>query len=231
MTFVQPQDEQNLQRLLGVGEIPEPVLAEYRCRLEMYHRTGNSGPLGPHALIDLIRFLGLRSPKVDDKPVVIDWRSIPQDGSVRVEGRFFGEWRPGVFLGFVEHGTLAVRFDEDPTIRECQAHMLRLAKSDTLSHFKPDPEDKPDVRADFAAPKVVDPPEQEESEPTWRADMDWSSVEKGAKVWVDCDDDIADGFYVGPGEDGRLIVRVNDRDLTVVPGAVTLVNAAIPVEV
>lgn len=163
MSFLQPQDEDMLQRLIGADGIPENVLAEYAMRAGMFHRSGSSGPLGPLALIDLVRFCGVKPP--DTKPVVkvVDWFSLPSDGSVRVACRFFGSWEPGSYVGYVANGTLAVRLDADPVIRECRGDMVRLSEipapngiGDTVSPST-DAQDKPDARAALLDSRPVIP--------------------------------------------------------------------------
>ena len=211
-----------LQRLLGVATIPEPVLAEYAIRAGMFHRSGSSGPLGPLALIDLIRFCGIKPP--DAKPVeqVIDWMTMPHDGSVRVESRFFGSWEPGVYMGYVENGTLAVRLDADPTIRECRRDMVRLSalpapKGDTVS-LSGETQDKPDARAALLDSKpVISLPGIESVEPDEipeaylakppNVDPDYLTVDP-AEIPAWKSKDVVDWASVKPGED----VWVEGRD-------------------
>ena len=111
--MIHPDDANSLRRILGIDDssIPPDVEAEYSIRANAYHRDGNSGPLRTLALIDLTRYLGLAPPNVAKKTAPVDWRQFPHDGSTRVEAYFFGAWMPGVYLGFVESGTLAVRLD------------------------------------------------------------------------------------------------------------------------
>ncbi len=233
--MVVPQDEQTLQRLLGVETLPDKVVSEYEIRASLFHRSGSTGPLGPLALVDLVRFLGLRSPKVEAPPVKVDWRALPQNGTVRVEGKFFGDWRPGVFVGLVEHGTLGVRFDDDPVIRECRADMLRLSDaplpkeglniepvSDTVS------QEQPDARAGLLdGPEIV-----EADEEPWKSktpNIDWSAITPGVNVWAWVDGDLADGVYVRPSDEGRIVVRVGEKDLSVLSDSVELVDSLMQV--
>jgi hypothetical protein len=130
ITMITPHDEQVLQRLLGCQVIPADVLAEVELRTAMYHAE-KSGPLGPMALIDAIRFCGRAPATVKKEPKKVEWRRFPQDGSVKVEAMFFGAWKPGAFLGFVEAGTLAIRLEDDAVIRECRPDMVRLPEGET----------------------------------------------------------------------------------------------------
>lgn len=126
--MIHPVDQECLQRMLGGKGLPERFTKEYRLWQTMKHREGSPGPLGPMLLIPLCRKLGL-GPVLEEEPEKpVDWRKCPQDGSVRVEAMFHGQWMPGVFLGFVQAGTLAVRLDHDPYVKECRPHMTRLAR-------------------------------------------------------------------------------------------------------
>jgi hypothetical protein len=60
----------------------------------------------------------------------VQWDSLPTDGSVLVDALFRGQWMPGVYLGLIPNGTLAVRLDSDEWVHECRAHILRL-RNDT----------------------------------------------------------------------------------------------------
>jgi hypothetical protein len=111
-TMIQ-QDEDSLKRILGLDEIPKSVEDEYDVWIRMFHRDGNSGPLGTIGLIGLSRQLGMSPPPKPAAPEAIDWRQYPTNGSVGVEANLDGVWKPGVFKGFVQHGTLEVLLDEN----------------------------------------------------------------------------------------------------------------------
>lgn len=200
-----PQDEEMLQRILGKTEIPQDVEMEYALRARMYHCAGHSGPLGGAMLVDLVRHLGYSRQLEPAKPEAIEWRRLPQDGSVRVEAKFFGEWQPGVFLGFVAAGTLAVKLDDDPAVKECYPHVVRLsdlplpAPTDNLSVGRD--EDGPDARAEL----LDDEPDTETIEPEDDEAFDWSLAQPGDPVWVD-DDEIKDGVLVSAVESEGVIV-------------------------
>jgi hypothetical protein len=130
--MIQSQDREMLGTMLGVDEQSLPERVEHECaiRTKMYHSAGSSGPLGALALIAMLRALDL-GPKPDpDQPARIDWRQYPDDGTVRVEARYFGGWQPGVFLGFIANGTLAIRLDNQEGIAECRYDIVRLAPVD-----------------------------------------------------------------------------------------------------
>jgi hypothetical protein len=206
---IHPYDEETLTRILGVDRIPEEIEAEYAIRISMYHRGGGSGPLGVIGLIDLSRSLGYAPPKTDAKPDQFVWRDYPQDGTVRVEALYFGAWQPGIFLGFVEAGTLAVRLDGDDFVRECRPDMVRMVG---IKEVIP-PIEEPDARASLLKPaeKPVEEPEplplppsepdpllQDEDPP----EFNWSTVTEGEPVWVETDGDYKDASFV-TGEDSE----------------------------
>jgi hypothetical protein len=139
------------------------------------------------ALVDLARHLGLAPEPDPEQAAVADWRKVPADGTARVEAQFFGEWVPGVFLGFVEGGTVAVRLDGDDLVRECRPGMLRLGGP-------PFPEP-----ADDAVPVA----EQDEEKPVPDAGEtpDWEAVPVGTVVYLDLNGETAEGKLVGYEDD------------------------------
>lgn len=200
-----PVDEKNLQNFLGVKDIPGDVEEEYRIRVKMYHASGSSGPLPPVGLIDLVRFLGHKPPQPKVADTGIDWRTMPEDGSVRVEARFNGQWMKGVYLGGVEGGTLAVRLHGDPVIKECRPHMLRLDHDDVQTEeekFAAGTED-PDPRAELLEDEDVHGENAE--------DFDWSAATKGDRVWVRVDGDVQEAAFVRENKD-TIRVKFDGQD-------------------
>ena len=127
--MLHPHDQMSIVRMLGSEEIPPALIEEYDIRLSMFHRDGGSGPLRAAMLIDLLRSMDLSPPnKVWEPPVHIDWRALATDGSVRVDAKFSDEWKHGDFLGLVGSGTMAIKFDDDSTVRECPQHEVRLVE-------------------------------------------------------------------------------------------------------
>lgn len=198
--MIHPDDDAALQRMIGKTELPADVQEEYEIRATMFHRNGGTGPLRGLALVDLVRFLGYMPPRREKPSADVDWRKYPTDGSVQVEARFYGAWMPGRFLGFVEHGTLAVRLDEDSKVRECRKDMVRLVGIE--EKLRPDADDKPDARADLLE-------DDEPPAPTVAPNLDatdWSEVAEGTAVWVDNDGDIEDAVFLRAADD-KVIVR------------------------
>lgn len=214
--MIHPEDEQYLLAMLGGALVPEDVRQEYELRVAMFHRAG-TGPLGPIGLVDLLRSLGHKPANMPEEVQNVEWRDYPQDGSVRVEARFFGSWVPGVFLGFVEAGTLAVRLDDDDMVKECRRDMVRLAPKDV-----PPPPERP-PRADLLddtqeLPAVKDQVPDEPDDGPDGADyvpIDWSKVDAGAVVWVQPspEEDILDGEFVS-AEEGRIRVKLDGEEDT-----------------
>lgn len=236
--MIHPNDEQSLLRMLGTDTLPKAVRDECELRTKMYHRDGNSGAMRSLALIDLLRYLKLKPVALEASPDKIDWRKYPQDGSVRIEAKYFGEWQPGKFLGFVEHGMLAIRLDGDAMVRESRPDNVRLLEVQSLS----DEQDKPDARALLLestekAKAVVEPdaddvPDEEYDEPEEATGGDgwWLNAKSGAKVWVNVNDDVIDGVLVAqelsgdPGDELRLIVEHDGKRHSYHPDLVQLVR-------
>lgn len=216
------QDEQLLGRLLG-GNIPDEVRRECAIRTRMFHSSGHSGPMGALGLIDAIRSLGYGPPEPVVVPVKVNWREYPQDGSTKVEAKFFGQWMRGAFLGFVESGTLAVRLDDDGIVRECRPDMVRLAE------VEEEPEEGPDARIELLDVVELDDPVEVPAEaPVERAEEpvvdepvdehEAPAVEQlavptvdpmpGDLVWVEEDDDVKDATFSAHDEDGAILAIV-----------------------
>lgn len=209
-----PQDELALQKILGSKAIPQEVADEYRLRAGMFHRGGASGPIGLMALVDLVRFCGLAPATLDTEPEHVSWGGYPQDGSTRVEARFFGAWKPGAFLGFGKAGSLLVRLEEDGKTRECMRHVVRLVVVESKHepvHEAPTPlaaqleaADSDSVSSNGQAAPVEQekplPPvgagDPEAASRPFDADLDWGTVETGAEVYVDIDGDVQEGKFV-----------------------------------
>lgn len=221
--MIHPNDEQSLQRMLGVDEIPAKVAAEYAVRLTMYHGDGNSGPLGSLGLIPMVRSLGLGPAAREPDAEVTDWRTVPADGSARIEANYMGSWCPGVFLGFVADGTLAVRLDEDDgMVRECRRHMVRLTgvvdpefvrEDDTPPHaLLPDAEASEASEAEEV--REVGDTEEVVEDDGELIDIDEppEKIAVDARVWIENDKETLDGTLVEVGENSKVLVLVDDEE-------------------
>lgn len=227
-----PSDEQMLQGMLGQLSIPEDLETEVMVRTTLFHRAGPNGPIGPIALIDAVRSLGYKPKTLEKSTERVDWGRLPQDGRTRVEARFFGTWLSGVFTGFVEHGTLSIRLDDDGTVRECAPLNVRLVEVlDALPIEEPVPmlarkldevpDDSPEESpAPAEASSEELPATPEPAPPPPKETTDWSKVSAGAPVYVELGDDFADGEFVGlSGE--SLSVKVGGQEMVLDTDKVT----------
>jgi hypothetical protein len=150
-----PSDADSLSRMLGTTEHSASLEGEYLARLRLFHADGRSGPIGTTGLVDLIRCVGEFAPAAPVRVEQVDWRALPQDGTTRVVAKYFGQWLPGTFRGFVENGTLAILLDDDAMMKECRKDMVRLAgEVVTVDVVSPEPVAEPPVSDET----VVDAP-------------------------------------------------------------------------
>lgn len=138
MPFV-PDDEECIQQMLGILDIPIEIEREYMLRVRMLHKNSSGGPIGPIAIVDMLRFLGIGppAPQIMNADGRADWRRVPVDTPVEIS--IDGKWVGGrniTFQGEVGGGTLAV--DNRGKIDEFNAFEVRI----------PDPDLPPDVDAE-----------------------------------------------------------------------------------
>lgn len=226
--FIHQQDAETFERFLGTPEVPKKYVREYWLRLNLYHKDGNSGPLGTLAVIECLRFSGWKPPHPADEPEEeTNWDTVNR--GARVEARFGGAWAAGEFVGFGENRVLLVRLDDDEFIKECRRDMVRVAADQTprvvapvaeeKEVLPPDPDDAEyaDVMPDSPVPFV--PPSQET--PAWQSkDTDWAQVTPGDAVWVEINEEPLDGTFVSVASDGQVIVLVEGQEHTVASEAV-----------
>lgn len=237
------QDRDSLARMLGNGDVPDSVELEYGIRQRMYHSEGGSGPLGAMALISMLRFLGLGPDSGKEVQEQVNWLDIPDNGTVRVEAEFYNEWAPGTYLGIIEHGTLAVRLDCDPLVRECRPDKVRLStRTDRPSAVSEapaaavlyEPKQEPAVEPEVAIPDNVEASpvdevvetsvengdEPAESVAAASTGINWAKVNRGDKVWVEDGGDYVDGEFIAwRGE--MVCVKVAGSEREVQPDLVT----------
>jgi hypothetical protein len=206
-------DEECLRRLLRTDSLPVSLIEEVELRTQMFHRSGGSGPIGPLACIDAIRFLGMK-PTLDVVAAEqVDWRKVPMNGTVRVEAKFFGQWMPGVFRGFSDAGKLAIKMDDDEVVRECRKDMVRLRVEES-----PKSVDELDARGKLimkqlesveeAPVATQEEPEQGEVQAPNLLPFNWDAAKKGDEVWVEVDGEMYTGKFVSH-DDGLATVRLN----------------------
>jgi hypothetical protein len=133
---------------------------------------------------------------------------------VPVEAHFFGDWQPGVFVGFVEAGMLAVRLDGDPVVRECRPSIVRLANRTVVDDAIPDPDNaltaalKEDT--DPATDGSIDDPADEHDDST--GGFPWEQVEAGEVVWTDINGESGEGTFVSV-EGETVTVQVGEENI------------------
>ena len=237
--FIHRDDEFMLQQMLGSTEpIPDTLAAEYTLRRRLYHATGSTGPLGAIGLVDLLRSVSIepRAAQISPEQTPISWRNLDRDGSVRVEVRMRGSWVPGVYLGQVANGTLAIKLEDDDEVREIHPRpdVVRLAlDQNTEPEFvelakvakvvferkaanAPIPvedESAAAIQAAEAATDVSVPDEYIEEDEPRVGTTDWTTVPKGRVVWVSDGDDIKDGVYEGSQDGQPLVTLENEKEV------------------
>ena len=222
--MVSPDSIESLKRILKLQEVPENVLQEVQIRTQMFHRSGASGPLPVLGLIDAVRSLGLAPLPEVVSQAEVDWGRFPNDGSIRVEARFNGAWMPGVYLGFVEHGTLAIRLDGDSFIKECRKHIVRLASQ--INDFEEEPltaQQKLVLEEEKENPDIQEP-EAEAVEDL--PGIDWSKINPGDKFYYEHNDDYLDCEFVRLSGD-LVTIKVDGRNRAVGRDKLTFAASAV----
>ena len=118
-------DAERIASMLGVVDPPEELEREYDKWLSFAQRGGKTGPLGTELLTVLLASRGYVPPPPEDlSKGGVNWRKVPigqpvlvYDNGVKVSGQF---------SGIVGAGTLAVKIDDDPLIREFRASDVEI---------------------------------------------------------------------------------------------------------
>ncbi|MEM9354589.1 MAG: hypothetical protein AAGB04_00105 [Pseudomonadota bacterium] len=198
LTFL-PEDHETIIQQLGTIEIPEGVFEEYRLRIKMYHASGSSGTLGPLAILDMLRHLGLKPLRIVDEPKATDWRLEETGQRVVVtddEGKNFN----GVFSGYLGMGQLEVLVDGETMTRDFQSRQVRIA--DSLESIEKKAGDDVDAAAEQKTAAVS-------------GEVNWNAVLPNTAVIVDSDGEIRSGFFQG-SDDGRLLVTLSESQEKVI---------------
>lgn len=121
-------DAERIANMLGVTDPPEELEQEYERWLVLCHRSGKSGPLGSELLTVLLAINGYHPPDMEDQSKSgVNWRKVPIGQAVFVYDN--GVKVCGQFAGIVGAGTLAVKIDDDPLIREFRASDVSIVTS------------------------------------------------------------------------------------------------------
>lgn len=193
MPTIHPTDYQQINAMLGVQSPPKELEQEYFTRLRMLQLAGVDGPLGPVALVDLIRSLGF-DPAEEPLPCV-PWERYPADGTIRVEARWRigneDKWLSGVFRGVVGQDLIAVQMESEPIARHFLSSEVRLAadqaapQRDIVSPNQPDLIDASGAPCDMEVPDIGpdDPTILSIRQPA-HEEFDWCLVGAGRDVFV-----------------------------------------------
>ncbi|MEM6692989.1 MAG: hypothetical protein AAF664_26405, partial [Planctomycetota bacterium] len=144
--MIVPDDQLCILQMLSLEVMPEDIEEEYGIRIRMYHRQGAGGPIGPIALIDMLRHLGYEcgQPKFAKKSEQVDWRKTEEGTPVQVQ--IGNEWstQRATFQGMVSSGTLCI--ERDGKMDEFNAFDVRLVEGLFPSDVDPkDMKSKPDA--------------------------------------------------------------------------------------
>lgn len=222
--MVSPENIDALKRILKLEEVPENVLQEVEIRTQMFHKSGASGPLPLIGLIDAVRHLGLAP--LPDAPQMekVAWENYPSNGTVRVEARFNGAWMPGVYLGFVAHGTLAVRLDGDAFIKECRPGIVRLATQ--VVEYEQEPmtaKQKLVVEQEKDNPDIADVEDEVVQE---NPGIDWGTIKPGDQFYFEHDNDYLDCEFVRLAGN-RVTVKIDGKCRAVGKNKLTFAGSAV----
>lgn len=187
--MILPSDEESIQRMLGVTEIPATIEPEYDVWLRMRHRDGATGPLGSDLCLCLLRKLGIDPPAYVEPEGGTDWRKVAVGARVIVEMSVGTHL--GVYRGKIDVGTIGVLLDGEKYVREINKRHVKL--HDETPDLNVDPDDP------HSESPVIDLDET--------ATVDWTQYKRGDKVWVETSDDVLDGTF-WQAKDGKVTVKV-----------------------
>jgi hypothetical protein len=224
--MIVPDDELCIQTMLGIDAIPEDIEHEYMIRVRMLHRQLAGGPIGPVAIVDMLRSLDYGPPTlVQDKDrKSIEWRSMEVGTQLHVfKG---GKWRKDLhatFQGEVGGGTIAVKIDG--RIDEYNACDLRLTdnglpadvdvESFTAPAMQVAPQadarlslldDKNEVEMKLESEKIH--PDDEPPIPPPVKQVNWGTVKKGTEVWFRDGENVYDASFQRCVGNGMAVITI-----------------------
>lgn len=157
-----PDDEQCIQQMLGILDIAPEIEQEYMVWARMLHRQLAGGPIGPIAIVAMLRSLGIGPPpaQILNEEGRVDWRQLANDTPVEV--KIDGEWQSGEhsFAGEIGGGTVAInvrgRIDEFNSF-DVRIPAATLPSDVDAESFKGEVErDEGDARARLIATPTVE---------------------------------------------------------------------------
>lgn len=206
ITFI-ADDHESIIKQLSSTEIPDKVLPEYMRRLTMYHRGGGSGPLGPLALVDMLRHLelGVEPAEKADEPV--DWRTVEPGQRIIVDDGF-GVMSGATFRGVMGQGILEILIDGDAQIAEAPGRLVQIDNSGNVPNLNLEEDEFSDDNFEFDDDTDEgevysidgDEPEEVDTNP-------WNSVVIGAPVLVDDSGETIQGRFQG-SDNNQLLISI-----------------------
>jgi hypothetical protein len=212
--MIVPDDEICIQNMLGVDAIAPEIEEEYLIRARMLHRQLSGGPIGPVAVVDMLRSLGYGPPVptsgASDKPVV--WRDVVV--GTEIDLHIEDQWKSGyTFQGEVGGGTLAIkdgrRIDEYPAYRVRLSAMGLESDLDRKSFTDQATTEvaQGDARADLQNEVETKPQKPETVGAATR--VNWGQVKKETVVWYTNGEDTFDARFHRCVKDGMAIIQID----------------------
>lgn len=236
-----PEDELCVQQMLGIDVIPEDIEIEYMIRVRMLHRQLAGGPIGPVAIVDMLRYLNIGPPpaQVVNEDGQADWRRVVVD--TPVEAMVDEEWVAGLFAGEVGGGTIAVKINGK--IDEFNSFQVRIPQETLPADVDADSFsvpaaviNDPDARADLLNDSESDEASSEEVETeseendvetaTPQGDIgiddevpryvpvkvNWGQVKKGTEVWFRDEADFFDATFLRCVKPDKAIIEIDGNE-------------------
>jgi len=222
--MIVPDDEICIQNMLGLDIIPKDIEDEYMVRARMLHRQLSGGPIGPVAVVDMLRALGhgppAAAPGDSGKPTV--WRTVDVDTAIELS--IDGEWKceGHTFQGEVGGGTLAVkvngRIDEYPAWQVRISDRGLPSDVDKLSFEKPanterivgdarvallDENNEVEIKNETSEISAEEPPMQPQLDK-----VNWGTVKKGTGIWYRDGEDVFDAEFQRCVKDGMAVIKI-----------------------
>jgi len=236
--MLMPLDEETVVAMVGVGSVanlPKEFMDEYLLRATMLARAGKAGPIGPLAMLHLIREFKLEPPKPKVAVEVSDWDTMAKGSRIVFRGQ------GGVYCGNSSLSTVLIRLDgrnaqEEVLASEVKSDENQIAPGIPNAAFEREPlppaakltEPRSGIAGDIIRPEI----EPEAQEKAAAILSQWGMVDAGSPVWVrgGGDGEWIAGEYVDVSEQGAagksstLVVAIDGKRTVVDSADVTLEN-------
>jgi len=207
------------RQALDFDNLPKEFVEEYLTRLGMMSRAGKSGPLGPVAIMQLLRDMHISPEGKTQLVTVKDWSNVASGTVIVYEGR------RGIFQATSVAGMVLIKLDGYRAMTEVPASLVTLAvrKVDGIDDeaFKAEPappaaihtRSQDEIERDEARAKVS--PEEQSVLNTW------GMLEAGDPVKVaQADGTVVDGEFIDVAGD-KLLVMVGSKRTRLAPSVVS----------